>query len=196
MIRKISIHSPHGALYGWINRPEHAAGLVLLAHAHHAPSDSLIANDLAAHGYAVLTMDLLTAQELQFADATQNVPRLTQRLIEMLDFTRIDGDMADLKLAIVATGDTTPAAIRAAAQRDQQITALVCHGGIVDHAGRQALDLLAAPLLMLFDEDDTIGPAVFQRARGHLHATCQAQVLKAVHDPSPLIIEWFSRYLR
>lgn len=196
MNRKISIHAPHGSLYGWLERPESPNGLIVLAHAHHVPVDSAIAAYFMARGYAVLTLDLLTAQELQFADAVQNVPRLTQRLIDILDFARNDGDMADLPLALFSTGETTPAAIRAAAQRDQQVIALVCHGGIIDHAGRQALDLLAAPLLMLFDSGDEIGPAVFHRARGHLHVPCAMEQLHPMADPSPAMAAWFTKYLR
>lgn len=196
MNRKISIHAPHGSLYGWLERPENPHGLIVLAHAHHVPVDSAIAAYFMARDYAVLTLDLLTAQELQFADAAQNVPRLTQRLIDILDFARNDGDMADLPLGLFATGETAPAAIRAAAQRDRQVVALVCHGGIIDHAGRQALELLAAPLLMLFDTDDEVGPAVFQRARGHLHVPCATEQLRPLADPSPAMAAWFARYLR
>lgn len=196
MNRKISLHTPHGSLYGWLERPETPNGLILLAHAHHVPVDSTIAAYLTARGYAVLTLDLLTTQELQFPDATQNVHRLTQRIIDVLDLARGDGDMADLPLGLFTGGDATPAAIRAAAQRDRQVTALVCHGGLIDHAGRQALELLVAPLLMLFDADDAVGPAVFQRARGHLHARCAMQQLRPLADPSPAMAEWFARYLR
>lgn len=196
MNRKISIHTPHGSLYGWLERPEIPKGLIVLAHAHHVPVDSAIAAYFVARGYAVLTMDLLTSQELQFADAAQNVPRLTQRLIDILELARDDGDMADLPLGLFSTGETTPAAIRAAAQRDQQVVALVCHGGIIDHAGRQALELLAAPLLMIFDTGDSIGPAVFQRARVHLHVPCAMEQLRPLADPGPAMAGWFASYLR
>jgi hypothetical protein len=78
---------------------------------------------LSREDFAVLTMELLTSQEAQFVDATQNVPRLTQRLLDLLDLIRQDGDMQDLPLAIFATGDSCPAAVRVAAQRDTQVKA-------------------------------------------------------------------------
>ena len=111
--------------------------------------DMTIAANLAARGHAMLVMELLTAHEAQCADATQIVPRLVSRLIEILDLICHDGDIQDLPLAIFATGDVTPAAIRCAAQRDTQVKVLACNGG-------QAMELLSAPLLLLFDHEDTL----------------------------------------
>ena len=135
MNRYITLQTPHGSLHGQLDRPETPRGLILIARAHHAAIDTIIAENLLPYGYATFTIELLTAQEVQFADATQNVPRLTQRLIDILDMIRNDGDMQELPLAIFATGDIAPAAIRAAAQRDTQVKALVCHGGLIDRAG-------------------------------------------------------------
>ena len=42
-------------------------------------SDEVLADALVGHGIAVLDMNLLSSHELQFADATQNVPRLSER---------------------------------------------------------------------------------------------------------------------
>lgn len=195
MIRSITLQTPHGALHGQLERPEPARGLVLLARARHAPVDSVITANLAARGYAIFTIELLSGQEAQFADATQNVPRLAQRLLDVLDLIRHDGDMQDLPLAIFASGDTTPAALRAAAQRDTQIKALACHGGIVDRAGLQALQLLVAPLLMLFDSDDAIGIGAFRRAASYLAAPHEMHLLNGGEDPVTRVAAWLSIYL-
>lgn len=118
MNRFITLQTPHGSLHGHLEFPDNPCGLILIARAHHAAEDAAISSCFAEFGCATLTMELLTAQEVQFADATQNVPRLTQRLIDILDMTRKDGDMEALPLAIFTSGDVAPAAIRAAAQRD------------------------------------------------------------------------------
>ena len=196
MNRHITLQTPHGSLHGQLERPDFPRGLILLARAHHVPVDTLTAARLAAQGYAVFVMELLSAHELQFADATQNVPRLTLRLIDILDMIRNDGDMQDLSLGIIASGDIAPAAIRAAAQRDAQVKALACHGGLIDRAGAQALDLLVAPLLMLFDAEDNIGETAYQRATSHLHGLHQKHVLAIGEDPAIPITTWFSRHLR
>jgi dienelactone hydrolase len=194
MIRSITLQTPHGPLHGQLDRPDSPRGLILLARAHHAPADTVIAADLASHGYAVFRMELLTAQEAQFVDATQNIPRLAQRLIDLLDLIRNDGDMQDLPLAIYATGDTTPAALRAAAQRDTQVAVLACHGGLIDRAGLQAINLLEAPLLMLFDADDEIGLKAAQRAASHLRARHELISLEPGEAPGNRIIEWIGQH--
>jgi len=196
MNRSLSIHTPHGTLHGQLEIPENAHGLILLARSHHAAVDTAIAANLAARGYAILAMELLSTQEAQFADATQNVPRLAQRLLDVLDLIRHDGDMQDLPLAIFATGDSAPAAIRAAAQRDTQVRALACHGGLIDRAGLQALSLLVAPLLMLFDAEDEFGKTAYQRAASHLEAVHEMHVLDIAEDPVMRVAAWFSLHLR
>ena len=100
MNRDITIHTPHGPLHGQLEMPDNARGLVLLARSHHAAVDTIIAANLAIRGYAIFGMELLTSQEAHFADATQNVPRLTERLIDIFDLIRHDGDMEALPLEI------------------------------------------------------------------------------------------------
>lgn len=195
MIRHIALHTPHGSLYGQLDRPEHPRGLILIAHAHQVPDDAPMVASLTAEGYAILSMDLLTAHELQFADATQNVPRLSQRLLDILGLIRNDGDMQDLPLGIYANGDTTPAAIRCAAQRDIQVMALACHGGLIDRAGVQSLELLVAPLLMIFEHDDALSPAAYQRAAPYLGGIHQKLLLGPGDRPLSGVSDWFTRHL-
>ncbi|MCG2577658.1 hypothetical protein LZ012_11705 [Dechloromonas sp. XY25] len=195
MIRHIALHTPHGSLHGQLERPEHSRGLVLIAHAHRTPDDDALLASLTAEGYAVLAMDLLTADELHFVDATQNVPRLAQRLLDTLDLIRHDGDTQDLPLGIYANGDSTPAAIRCAAQRDAQVKALACHGGLIDRAGLQSLQLLVAPLLMIFEHDDALSPAAYQRATAYLGGVHQKVVLGVGEHPVTSLTGWFARHL-
>lgn len=195
MNRDITIHTPHGPLHGQLEMPDNARGLVLLARSHHAAVDTIIAANLAIRGYAIFGMELLTSQEAHFADATQNVPRLTERLIDIFDLIRHDGDMEALPLAIFASGDATPAAIRAAAQRDTQVKVLACHGGLIDRAGLQALKLLASPLLMLFDADDEIGKTAYLRASAYLSTIHEMHALNLAEDPVIRVASWLSLHL-
>jgi len=194
MNRHILLHTPHGSLHGQLERPEAPHGLIVLARSHHQPVDAAITANLAARGYAILAMELLTAHELQFVDATQNVPRLAQRLIEILDLARRDGDMQDLPLGILASGDIAPAAIRAAAQRDALVKTVVCHGGLIDRAGVQALELLVAPLLMLIDADDDSTLAAYQRSAKHLRGLHEMQLAAIGESLENLVAIWFSRF--
>lgn len=195
MIRTLSLHTPHGHLHGRLDLPDTPRGLILLTCAHPVPAVASIAGQLAARGYATLTMELLTTQEVQFADATQNVHRLAQRLIGLLDLAREDGDLQELPLAIYATGDSSPAALRAAAQRDAQVRALACHGGLLDRAGLQSLTLNQAPLLMLIDPADDIGQSAWQRTAAHLQCLYEMHVLGPAEDPAGRVAGWFSAHL-
>jgi dienelactone hydrolase len=195
MIRHIALHTPHGSLHGQLDRPENPRGLILIARAHRVPDDDPMIANLAAEGYAILAMDLLTAHELQFADATQNVPRLAQRLLDILDLIRNDGDMQELPLGIYANGDASPAAIRCAAQRDIQVKALACHGGLIDRAGLQSLELLVAPLLVIFEHDDALSPAAYQRAIAYLGGAHQKLLLGQGDHPLAGVTAWFARHL-
>lgn len=195
MIRQLTLKTPHGLLHGRLERPEFPDGLVLVAGVHASPAELDLASHLVARGHAVLTMELLAASEIHFADALQNVPRLGQRLLDILSMIRQDGDMQDLPLGLFAAGDLTPAAIRAAAQRDTQVRALVCHGGLIDRAGLQALELLVAPLLMLFDAGEATGPLAYQRAEPHLRTLHRMQVLADGESLVPHAVAWLSCHL-
>jgi hypothetical protein len=195
MKRRFSIRLSHGQLLGELDLPDFPRGLILVVSAHNIAVDHETAANLAARGYAVFSMELLTQQEAQFADASQNVPRLTERLLDLLDLIRHDGDMQDLPLAIYAIGESTPAAVRATAQRDAQVKVLICHGGMVDRAGLQALNLLTAPLLMLLDADDTPGHTAFTRAASHLSSLQQMQILNPGDDPVSAASNWLTQHL-
>ena len=194
MNRHIALHAPHGSLHGQLERPDDPRGLIVLARSHHLPVDTTITANLAARGYAILAMELLTAHELQFVDATQNVPRLAQRLIDILDLARRDGDMQDLPLGIFASGEIAPAVIRAAAQRDTQVRAIACHGGLIDRAGAQALELLVAPLLMLIDADDTTTLAAYRRAESHLRCNHEMHPAAIGESMESHVADWFLRF--
>ena len=195
MKRDLLIQTPLGPLHGQLELPDHPRGLILLARAHHVPADAVIAANLAGRGYAILNMELLSARETQFVDATQNVPRLSQRLLDSIDLIRSDGDLQDLPLAILASGDATPAAIRTAARHDTQVKVVAGHGGLIDRAGLQALQLLTAPLQMLFDPTDRLGETAYRRALIHLKGVHEMHVLHAGEDPMHRVAAWFSQHL-
>ncbi|MCE1238498.1 MAG: hypothetical protein LWW83_01035 [Azonexaceae bacterium] len=188
--RDLSLPTAHGPLYGRLALPNGAGKLLLIARAHRRPDDEVLADALVGHGIAVLDMNLLSSHELQFADATQNVPRLSERLLDVLELIRIDGDLERLPLTVLAHGDSTPAAIRAAARRDAQVDALICHGGLADRAGLQSLQLLTAPLLMLFEHDDDSGPPAWERASRHLGGPHAMHRLAAGESPLAVMLQW------
>lgn len=195
MFRTLNLHGEHGILPGQLELPESPRGLILVPRAQHTPTDDFLRGAFAEMHFAVLTIALLSSHELQFADASRNIPRLTQRLLDTLTLIRHDADMTSLPLAIFASGDLTPAALRATAQRDTQVRTLVCHGGLIDQAGLQYLTLLVAPLLMLFNSDDATGPLAWQRAQRHLACPSEVRLVAPGEDQLPILLKWFSQHL-
>lgn len=192
MQRSLSLRTPSGNLYGQLMQPEIARGLIFLVRCHHVAVDHVIAGHLFEQGYAVLGMDLLSARESQFADATQNVPRLAERLLDIIDNCRTDASLANLPVGLLALGDATPAAIRVAARRDSLVRGLTCYGGLPDRAGKQALNLLQAPLLMLFDPEDENGPLSASHALPHLDCRKQITTLNRSDDLISPVLSWFN----
>jgi len=195
MIQHQSLHTPHGTLFGQLELPDSARNLVFLARSHHTAADVSISAELARLGHAVFSMDLLTAQESSFSDATQNVPKLTQRLLEVIDFAQRNPDLDGLPIGIFAFGDSAPAAIRVAAQRDLLIKAMVLHGGMIDRAGKQSLQLLVAPLLIVLDASDEPGFQSCQRAVQYLSANHKTASIEIPGDVPRLAADWFEQNL-
>lgn len=191
--RCIVLPTQHGALQGQLTLPASARGLIILAHADSAAFTGLAR--LAAGRHGVLSMGLLAAQELEFPDTLHNVALLTQRLLDVLNFVRNDGDTETLPVGLLSTAYATPAAIRTAVQRDVQVRALACLGGLIDLAGRQYLDLLAAPLLMLIEADDVAAAHSFEHAAPHFGAPHRLQRLAAGEDAGDRLAAWFWEHL-
>lgn len=195
MRRDLLLDTPSGRLHGQLALPDKPKGLVLLPRPHRVEVDDAVGTTFQQNGYAVLAMELLSARETQFADATQDVARLTRRLTDILDLIRDDGDMERLPCAIHARDELVPAAVRVAAQRDRQVLALCVCDGLIDRAGVQALELLTAPLLMLFSAEEENSSAAWQRALKYLSCPLEAQRLAAEDNPAVPAVKWFAQRL-
>lgn len=193
--REFNFHTERGPLHASLAIPETAQGLVVIAQLHPTPLDRVINATLGSRHWGILSMSMLTPQEAHYPDAMHNVPLLTQRLIDGLDLLRRNADTENLPVGLFASAHVAPAAIRAAAQRDQQVRAVVCHGGVVDLAGLQALKLISAPLLMLFDADDPYGRPAFLRATAYLNCVHEARTLAPAENPSSHVAAWFALHL-
>jgi|GEM_PF-2126876 len=194
MNRHLNIQTSHGTLLGHLALPDNPRSLVLLARVLPFAVDDPLATNLFNRGHAVLGMELISERERHFVDATQDVSRLARRMTDMLDLIRRDGDMQALPLAIHASGEVTPAAIRVAALRDTQVNAVAGHGGLVDRAGLQALEMLVAPLLILYDKDDQGAQASWQRAQSHFTCLTEMHLLQAGEDQGDRVSAWFARH--
>jgi hypothetical protein len=196
-------------LSGTLSIPAAARALVILVQAGDDPDHAHV--ELAAvfqrAAIATLTTTLLSADEERFADAHHDTTRLTQRLLALLARVRLDavaGLLPELPLALYASGEASPVCVRAAAQRDREVAALVCHGGLIDRAGLLFLRTLAAPMLIVVADD----PAPLATCRRLLSRVDAAAEICGVagaerHPPSAETVAtigasalaWFDRHL-
>lgn len=196
--RHLSIDTPQGKLFGNLFLPDTPRSLVIVPRGGDPRGpQARVAAALAAQQHAVLSIDLLTHQEGGFAELTQNSHLLMPRLLRLLDVLKEDGDSAGLPLGIFAVGTVAAAALRAAAQRDTQVCAVVVYQGLIDHAGKQYLEVLAGPLLVLLDADGEevdLLQASTERAFGYLSVE---HAVDRIDDAglAGAACRWFSRRL-
>lgn len=195
MSRNLSLRTPQGMLSAQLVVPFEPRAVALVAQLQPNPADAVVAANLAARHYGILSLPLLTSRETHFPDTNHNVSLLTQRLLLGLDLLHRDGETDGLPVVVYATGHGTPAAIRAAAQRDTQVRVVACHGGLIDLAGLQYLNLLGAPLLVLVDRDDPVSATAYRRAEKHLTAPHQLIAIEPLENPSSRVASWFSQHL-
>lgn len=194
IVRNFTVPTPQGKLSVHLTRPEVPRALIVIIHAGTSLPDATLIADFSGHPWAILTVDLLTAEESRTHSDEEKAAQLRQRLISVLDFVRNDGDTAGLPVGFYAVGRATPAAIRAAAQRDATVRAVVVHGGLIDHAGREYLEALVAPLLVLVDPEDANAERVAHAAFPHLgspHALYRLENGDAGSKPA----SWFAQWL-
>ena len=195
MKREFRLSLPHGHRDAALELPEAPRGVVLWASLHAAFGPGSVVATAPALGFAGIALRLLNTQEAGFADSAHNTPLLAERLLAALDWLARDADTAGLPLALLAEAAVTPAAIRVAASRDRQVQCLVCHGGLPDGAGRQYLEWLRAPLLMLADASDQASVARFSRVQALLGGPSELRVLPGGHGPDRQVLEWMARHL-
>ena len=207
----ILIHTEHGPLHGQLVLPPGASGLIVLAHPGLTPAshDEALAVLLQHKGFATLTLDLLPHKEERFADVHNNVPLLARRLLESLNLIKrqmLDEEIPALPLGLCAAGYASPAIVRVAAQRDHDIAAIACRGGLIDLAGMLYLRSLSSPLLLLVGETDAALIASSQRAMNEIACSKALEVIPKTDsnfDSKPVfetvsgkVAGWFIRYCR
>jgi dienelactone hydrolase len=109
-------------------------------------------------GIATLVVDLLTLDEETVDNLTKehrfNITLLAQRLISCTDWTLQNPELKNLKIGYFGASTGAAAALVAAAARPNVISAIVSRGGRPDLAGKEALDQIEAPTLLIVGGND------------------------------------------
>ncbi|WP_049986142.1 dienelactone hydrolase family protein [Halobellus rufus] len=145
-------------LEGALVVPDSATGLVVFAHgsgsSRHSPRNNFVAEVLRAHGLGTLLFDLLTESEDETYETRFDVDLLTARLQDATGWLRDRERTRTMNIGYFGSSTGAAAALRAAADRGDDVGAVVSRGGRVDLADERLPDV-TAPTLFIVGGDDT-----------------------------------------
>jgi pimeloyl-ACP methyl ester carboxylesterase len=152
-------------LAGDLSIPPSASGVVIFAHgsgsSRHSPRNRFVAQTLREEARcATLLVDLLSEAEEAIDDRTAklrfDIPMLARRVEAMCDWAKRDSRTRALPLGLFGASTGAAAALIAAADRPDDVAAVVSRGGRPDLAGAAALAIVRAPTLLIVGGDDLV----------------------------------------
>ena len=168
-------------LPGHLCVPDGAKAVVLFAHgsgsSRLSPRNVAVAKILQGAGLGTLLFDLLTDGEADVRTNVFDIELLAERLVQATLWLRTRPDVGSLPLAYFGASTGAAAALVAAAQCPDQITAVVSRGGRPDLAG-DWLRKVQAPTLLIVGSND---PAVINlnlEAQRRLQCTNLLEIVK------------------
>ncbi len=212
IIRPVQLPTDSVVLHGDLGMPVGARGIVLFAHgsgsSRHSPRNRHVAKTLRDAALATLLFDLLTPEEERIDAATGHlrfdIGMLADRLARAADWLTDTPYTSALKIGAFGASTGGGAALACAAQRPEQIKAVVSRGGRLDLAGPW-LPLVKAPTLLLVGERDTAVIRMNRDAMEQMTAPVQLEIVAgATHlfeEPGTLdavsraASEFFTRHL-
>jgi putative phosphoribosyl transferase len=199
------------ALNGDLVLPDGATGLVAFAHgggsSRHSPRNRQVALRLNEAGLGTLLLDLLTPAE-ELRDFVTGVHRfdielLSRRLVGVIDWLRARS-AASLPIGLFGAGTGAAAALATAAERPDEVGAVVSHCGRPDIAG-PALRRVRAPTLLLVGSNDPVVLDLNRQALEQLPTEKQLVVIPgathvfeepgALEEVASLAADWFTQHL-
>ncbi|PBC76803.1 putative phosphoribosyltransferase [Streptomyces sp. TLI_235] len=195
-------------LLGVLTRPQDALGLVLFAHGSGSgrlsPRNRYVAGELNRAGLATLLFDLLTPAEEIDRVKVFDTELLGGRLAAVTRLVAGRPDCAGLPVGYFGASTGAAAALRAAAEPDLRVAAVVSRGGRPDLAADRLAEVTAPTLLIVGGADRTV-LELNRQAEARMRAgTALAVVPDAGHlfeEPgaleavAALAAEWFAEHL-
>jgi putative phosphoribosyl transferase len=149
-------------LEGDLTLPDDALGAVLFAHgsgsSRHSPRNRHVAGVLQDSQLATLLLDLLSAEEealdARTAQLRFDIVLLAERLVRAADWLSSRSETQGLSIGCFGASTGAAAALIVAAERPDDVGAVVSRGGRPDLAG-DALERVRAPTLLIVGALDT-----------------------------------------
>lgn len=162
-IRDVQILSTGVRLEGMVSIPEDPHGIVLFVHgsgsSRHSPRNQYVAETLQEGGLTTLLFDLLTEEEEQVDQRTRHlrfdIDLLARRTAGVLEWLKLQPFAYGLKTGLFGANTGAAAALIAAAEMPDRVSAVVSRGGRPDLAG-EALSKVKAPTLLIVGAYDEI----------------------------------------
>lgn len=210
MIRQKELRIPVHSVWlnGILNIPDHAKGLIIFSHgsgsSRLSPRNSYVATLLQRTNFGTLLFDLLTENEDQTYENRFNIELLTDRLIEVTEWVKLQYDTTDLPLGYFGASTGAASALIAASELGSGIKAVVSRGGRPDLA-MSFLGQVVSPTLLIAGSEDTEVIRLNRMALSSLTSIKKLEIVKgATHlfeEPGKLekvavlAKEWFNKYL-
>ncbi len=162
--QEIAISADDVSLYGELEVPVGAPGIVLFAHgsgsSRQSPRNQSVARTLRDAGLGTLLFDLLTHdEELEDADTGAfrfDIKLLAKRLLGATLWLENQPEARGLKLGYFGSSTGGGAALMAAAGFGERISAVVARGGRPDLAGEALPNVKSPTLLIVGGLDETV----------------------------------------
>lgn len=210
--RAIKVGVGQALLHGDLRIPAEAGAIVVFAHgsgsSRLSPRNRFVADVLFNDGLATLLIDLLSQAEesvdLETAELRFNIPLLAGRLGGVSDWLAQEPNTGALSVGYFGASTGAAAALIAAADRPQQVGAVVSRGGRPDLA-MPVLGRVRQPTLLIVGGADELVLDLNRRALAELEGLKELAVVPgathlfeepgALEQVAVLASGWFRRYL-
>jgi putative phosphoribosyl transferase len=162
--REVSIGLSKVTLKGALCVPRDAEGIAIFAHgsgsSRLSPRNRYVAAEIQSHGVGTLLFDLLSSEEEAFDERTGqlrfDIRLLAKRLVSVTQWVMGDFETFGLRIGYFGASTGAAAALAAAAQLPDDISAVVSRGGRPDLAGEALGSVQAATLLIVGGNDEQV----------------------------------------
>lgn len=196
-------------LEGILRVPGDVIGLVVFAHgagsSRLSPRNNFVAERLGEKGIATLLFDLLTEEEALDRTNVFDIPLLSERMIEAIEWARAEPELSSLPVGLFGSSTGAAAALVAAARAPEDVDVVVSRGGRPDLA-KEELPKVQAPTLLVIGGRDGVVIELNEAASNSLRCEKRVEIVPgATHlfeEPGTLdqvvnmAADWFETHLR
>jgi putative phosphoribosyl transferase len=205
----VQIAAGNAQLTGDLVVPERAKGLVIFSHgsgsSRLSSRNRFVAEHLQRSGFATLLFDLLTEEEDQYQENRFNIPLLTSRLVDVVNWVQHHEFAKDLRIGFFGASTGAASALGAAAALGGSIVyAVVSRGGRPDLAGSVLPDVQTPTLLIVGGLDHEV-LELNKQAQDQLQCLKDVEIVPdathlfeepgALEMAAQLATDWFRKYL-